>query len=145
MPQNGTFIECWSYVLLSVGLARLFLSLSRWIWCHFRLLSQNRLKGTIPDAISALVKLTALCALISFFFSVGFVRLSLAFSRGLFFLFIGSSRTTFQEVCLFIYRDFQSNRLAGTIPAQISALVKLGILWVLASFLFSVDQSFSAF
>ena len=29
MPQNCTFIECWSYALLSVGLARLFLSLSR--------------------------------------------------------------------------------------------------------------------
>ena len=28
MPQNGTFIECWSYALLSVGLVRLFLSLS---------------------------------------------------------------------------------------------------------------------
>ena len=29
MPQNGTFIEYWSYALLSVGLARLFLSLSK--------------------------------------------------------------------------------------------------------------------
>ena len=46
----------------------------------FRALSGNRLEGTIPDAISALVKLSGLCALTSFLFSVVFVRLSLTFS-----------------------------------------------------------------
>ena len=35
-PQNGTFIECWSYALLSVGLARLFLSLSRGLYFHLQ-------------------------------------------------------------------------------------------------------------
>ena len=57
------------------------LSFSRWIWCYFRGLSSNRLEGTIPDAISTLMKLTGLCAFTSFLFSVGFVRLSLTFSK----------------------------------------------------------------
>ena len=37
----------------------------------FRDLGGNEISGTIPEAISALVKLTTLCALTSFLFSVG--------------------------------------------------------------------------
>ena len=45
-------------------------------------LYNDALTGTIPPQISTLVKLTGLCVLTSFLFSVRFVRLSLTFSRG---------------------------------------------------------------
>ena len=67
MPQTGTFIECWSYALLSVGLARLFLSLSRGLpFFLYRVVAWNGLTGTIPAQISVLVELQQLWALTSF-------------------------------------------------------------------------------
>ena len=40
----------------------------------------------------------------------------------------------FKRSAFFLYRSVGANRLAGTIPAQISALVKLQYLWALTSF-----------
>ena len=45
----------------------------------------------------------------------------------------------------FIYRELESNRLAGIIPAQVSALVNLQLLWALSSCLISVGQILLAF
>ena len=84
MPQNGTFIECWPHALLSVGLARLSLSLSSFFSCSG--LYNNALTGTIPPQISALTKLTKLYALLS----VGLARLFLSLSRGLYFYLQGA-------------------------------------------------------
>ena len=50
MPQNATFIECWSYVLLNS------LSALQVFFCH-RLLNNNALMGLIPSEISTLTKL----------------------------------------------------------------------------------------
>ena len=50
------------------------------------------------------------------------MRPSLTFSRGLFF----------------IYRDISYNKITGMIPSQMSALVKLGTLYVLTCFIFNV-------
>ena len=94
VPKLNQFTKCWSYTLLSVGLARLFLSLSRWIWCYFRSLSNNRLEGTIPDAISTLVKLTGLCALTSFYSVLALCASLSHFPRGLLFFFTGASSPT---------------------------------------------------
>ena len=50
----------------------------------------------------------------------------------------------FKRSAFFLYRvlsSYGSNRLTGTIPAQISVLVKLQYLWALTSFLISVGQS----
>ena len=66
-PQIEHCIECWSYALLSVGLVRLFLMLSRQICCYFRVLGDNWITGTIPEVISTLVKLTRLYAPTSFY------------------------------------------------------------------------------
>ena len=122
MPQKGTFIESWSYALLSVvGLARLFLSLSLWIWYYFRSLSGNRLEGTIPNAISTLVKLTTLCVLTSFFIHCWLCApLSHIFKAKL-LLF---QEFGFESDC-FVCRKLNSNQLTGSIPPQISALTSL--------------------
>ena len=52
--------ECWSYTLLSVGPARLFLSLSSFFSCRYLL--DNALTGTIPPQMSTLTKLKKLYA-----------------------------------------------------------------------------------
>ena len=151
MPQNGTFIECWSYASLSVGLVRLFLSLSRG-YC-FRNANDNNFDqtscacaatnsfcvgkdGSLKNALSGILgsgcksSVTSLyddqlvlafsksighiCFSLTFFvglMSVGHARLSLTLSRGLFFL-----------------RYLNDNKLSGSIPAQISVLVKLSVL-----------------
>ena len=103
-PTSNKFIdicaiECWSCAPLSQPF-KVNLML-------FRALDSNRLEGTIPAAISALVKLTEMCALTSFLFSVGFVRLSLTSS---FFFF---------------HRHLSFNALTGTIPSEISTLTRL--------------------
>ena len=119
--------------LLSVGLARFFLSLSSFF--SYRYLDDNALTGTIPPQISTLTKLSWLCVpkLNQFtkcwsytLLSVGLARLFLMFSRGLFW-----------PICRWLY----SNKLGGTIPAQISALVELQSLWALTSFLMSVGHA----
>ena len=64
MPPNlNQFIECWWHILLSVGHARLSLSLSSFF---YRVLSGNALTGTIPKVISTLVKLSRLWVLTFF-------------------------------------------------------------------------------
>ena len=62
--------------------------------------------------------------------SVGRVRLFLTFSRGLLY---------------FMFRELAGNQLDGTIPAQISALVKLQYLWVFTSLYWVLARAFQHF
>ena len=99
-----------------------------------RALSTNALTGSIPSEISRLTRLEYMYASSYWVLPMCFIEYwscapSLSLSRGLSF------------ICSNLSYNYQ---LAGTIPARISALVKLTTLWVLTSF-FSVDQSLSAF
>ena len=70
-PKMECFIECWSHALMSVAVRTLGLQKQSEFVAVFRDLGGNKISGTMPEAISFLVKLTTLCALTSFVFSVG--------------------------------------------------------------------------
>ena len=115
------------------------LSLSRGLpFFLYRWLSGYRLTGTIPAQISALIKLKTLWAITSFL--IVLVRVFQHFSFNECCSYAPLSHI-FKRSAFFLYRSVGANRLIGTIPAQISALVKLQSLWALTSFLNSAGQS----
>ena len=96
------------------------------------------LTGTIPAQISVLVKLRYLWALNSFLINVEQSLLHFSFNQC---WPCAPLSHIFKRSAFFLYRNLWSNGLTGTIPAQISALVKLQFLWALISFLIRVGQS----
>ena len=78
----------------------------------FRYLYQNKLSGTIPAQISALVKLDSLCALTPFVFS-------------------GSKLLSCNHV--YLCRYLHNNTFSGLIPSEVGKLALLAELYVCAS------------
>ena len=107
LPNLNQFIECWSYVLLSVGPVRLFLSqrlsthnVKRSLFIY-RDLPANKITGTIPCQISRLTALQSVYAQhIKFPISAGWLPYLVLVMRSSLMLSKFFSAQTTPEQCL---------------------------------------------
>ena len=131
-PKRECFIECWSHALLSVGLARLSLMFSKFFCAAVSI--------TIPWRVQLRHKCQHWPSWHSCMPHVWFNLLSVGHMS----YWVLALCASLSHIVSFFFRLIYGNGLTGTIPAQISVLVELGLMWVLTSFLFSVGLSISA-